>query len=167
MLSTANFLSPNSRCHSFDGRADGYGRGEGVVAIVLKPVSAAVRDGDMIRAVIRSTASNQDGQTPILTQPSPQAQEDLIRHVYSQANLPLDQTRYFEAHGMFFAPVQTICTHTSDNRILGTGTPVGDPIETKAIGRVFRKYRSADEPLYMYVLKWGFALSYEFVMITR
>ncbi|KAK7752400.1 Type I Iterative PKS [Diatrype stigma] len=98
MLSTANFLSPNSRCHSFDDRADGYARGEGVVAVVLKPVSAAVRDGDMIRAVIRSTGSNQDGQTPVLTQPSPQAQEDLIRHVYAQANLPLNQTRYFEAH---------------------------------------------------------------------
>lgn len=54
----------------------------------------------MIRAVIRSTGSNQDGQTPVLTQPSPQAQEDLIRHVYAQANLPLNQTRYFEAHGI-------------------------------------------------------------------
>lgn len=53
----------------------------------------------MIRAVIRSTGSNQDGYTPILTQPSSQAQEDLIRHVYRQANLPFDQTRYVEAHG--------------------------------------------------------------------
>ncbi|KAI1651898.1 uncharacterized protein F4817DRAFT_311507 [Daldinia loculata] len=129
LLSDQNFLSPDGVCRSFDHRANGYARGEGVIALVLKPVSSAVRDGDMIRAVIRSTGSNQDGYTPILTQPSSQAQEDLIRHVYRQANLPFDQTRYVEAHG--------------------TGTPVGDPIEMKALGRVFREYRSAEEPLYV------------------
>lgn len=53
----------------------------------------------MIRAVIRSIGSNQDGRSPVLTQPSPQAQEDLIRHVYKQANLSLAETRYVEAHG--------------------------------------------------------------------
>ncbi|KAI1806439.1 hypothetical protein F4811DRAFT_510997 [Daldinia bambusicola] len=129
LLSDQNFLSPDGVCRSFDHRANGYARGEGVIALVLKPVSSAVRDGDMIRAVIRSTGSNQDGYTPILTQPSSQAQEDLIRHVYQQANLPFDQTRYVEAHG--------------------TGTPVGDPIEMKALGRVFREYRSVEEPLYV------------------
>ncbi|KAK6954107.1 hypothetical protein Daesc_004069 [Daldinia eschscholtzii] len=129
LLSDQNFLSPDGVCRSFDHRANGYARGEGVIALVLKPISSAVRDGDMIRAVIRSTGSNQDGYTPILTQPSSQAQEDLVRHVYQQANLPFDQTRYVEAHG--------------------TGTPVGDPIEMKALGRVFREYRSAEEPLYV------------------
>ncbi|KAH8423609.1 uncharacterized protein LDX57_001369 [Aspergillus melleus] len=129
MLSTQNFLSSDSKCYSFDHRANGYARGEGILAIVLKPVSAAVRDGDMIRAVIRSTGSNQDGRTPVLTQPSPQAQEDLIRHVYKQAGLSFEQTRYVEAHG--------------------TGTPVGDPIEMRAIGRVFRKSRSPEYPLYV------------------
>ncbi|KAI8964593.1 hypothetical protein F5Y11DRAFT_355477 [Daldinia sp. FL1419] len=98
MLSSLNFLSADSRCYSFDHRANGYARGEGVIALVIKPLSDAVRDGDMIRAVIRSTSSNQDGHTPGLTQPSPQAQEDLIRQVYKKANLPLDVTRYFEAH---------------------------------------------------------------------
>ncbi|KAK6949611.1 hypothetical protein Daesc_009694 [Daldinia eschscholtzii] len=116
---------------SFDHRANGYARGEGVTALVIKPLSDAVRDGDMIRAVIRSTSSNQDGHTPGLTQPSPQAQEDLIRQVYKKANLPLDVTRYLEAHG--------------------TGTPVGDPIEMKAIGKVFRTSRSPEDPLYVYV----------------
>lgn len=99
LLSSQSFLSPDSKCYSFDHRANGYARGEGVIALVLKPVSAAVKDGDVIRAVIRSTGSNQDGRTPGLTQPSPQAQEDLIRHVYKQANLSLDETRYVEAHG--------------------------------------------------------------------
>lgn len=99
MLSSLNFLSVDSKCYSFDHRANGYARGEGVIALVIKPLSDAVRDGDMIRAVVRSTSSNQDGHTPGLTQPSPQAQEDLIRQVYKKANLPFDQTRYIEAHG--------------------------------------------------------------------
>ncbi|KAI0008226.1 hypothetical protein F4779DRAFT_642004 [Xylariaceae sp. FL0662B] len=129
MLSALNFLSPDSKCYSFDHRANGYARGEGIIALVLKPLPDAVRDGDMIRAVIRSTGSNQDGNTPGLTQPSPRAQEELIRQVYTKANLPFDLTRYFEAHG--------------------TGTPVGDPIEMKAIGRVFRTSRSPKEPLYV------------------
>ncbi|TFB04561.1 Compactin diketide synthase mokB [Trichoderma ghanense] len=129
LLSYQNFLSPDSRSYSFDQRANGYARGEGIIAVVLKPVSAAVRDGDMIRAVIRASGSNQDGHTPVITQPSQQAQQDLIQHVYQQANLSLAETRYVEAHG--------------------TGTPVGDPIEARAIGRVFRKFRSEKEPLYI------------------
>lgn len=99
LLSHQNFLSPDSRSYSFDQRANGYARGEGVIAVVLKPVSAAVRDGDMIRAVIRASGSNQDGHTPVITQPSQQAQQDLIQHVYQQANLSLAETRYVEAHG--------------------------------------------------------------------
>lgn len=66
---------------------------------MLKPVSDAVRDGDMIRAVIRGAGSNQDGQTPVMTQPNQKAQEYLINHVYKKAKLPMDQTRYVEAHG--------------------------------------------------------------------
>lgn len=94
-----NFLSPDSKCYSFDSRANGYARGEGIVAIVLKPVLNAVRDGDIIRAVIRGTGSNQDGHTPILTQPSAEAQEKLIRHVYLKSGLSFETTRYIEAHG--------------------------------------------------------------------
>lgn len=86
-------------CYSFDHRANGYARGEGVIALVLKPIPDAIRDGDMIRAVIRSTGSNQDGHTPNLTQPSPEAQEELIRQVYQKANLSFESTRYVEAHG--------------------------------------------------------------------
>ncbi|KAI1843955.1 hypothetical protein JX266_009821 [Neoarthrinium moseri] len=116
LLSNQNFLSPDSLCYSFDYRANGYSRGEGVVAVVLKPVSAAISNGDMIRAVIRSTGSNQDGRTSHLTQPNVNSQEALIREVYQKAGLGLEQTRYVEAHG--------------------TGTPVGDPVELEAIGRI-------------------------------
>ncbi|KAF5690649.1 polyketide synthase [Fusarium denticulatum] len=129
VLANQGFLSPDGVCYSFDERANGYARGEGVVAVVLKSVQAAVENGDMIRAVIRSIGSNQDGHTPILTQPSSESQEELIRHVYKQAGLSMSETRYVEAHG--------------------TGTPVGDPIEVEAIGRCFQNHRSHSEPLYV------------------
>ncbi len=98
-LSNMNFLSPDSVCYSFDSRANGYARGEGVIALVIKPISRAIADGYTIRAVIRCSASNQDGRTPVITQPSVEAQEALIRQVYRAANLELGLTRYFEAHG--------------------------------------------------------------------
>ncbi|PFH62219.1 hypothetical protein XA68_14498 [Ophiocordyceps unilateralis] len=128
-LSNMNFLSPDSKCFCFDARANGYARGEGVIALIIKPLDAALRNGDIIRAVVRASASNQDGRTPGVTQPSAEAQEALIRRVYAKAGLGFDETRYFEAHG--------------------TGTPVGDPIEMTAIGRVFRTHRSPTAPLYV------------------
>lgn len=67
--------------------------------MMVRPLSAAIRDGDVIRAVIRMTASNQDGRTPGITQPSVDAQESLIRHAYAKAGLGFEETRYVEAHG--------------------------------------------------------------------
>ena len=98
-LSNPNFLSPDSRCFSFDQRANGYSRGEGFGVLVVKRLSDAIRHNDTIRAVIRGTAINQDGRTPGITQPSQQAQETVIREAYKNAGLALDQTIYFEAHG--------------------------------------------------------------------
>ncbi|KAI8966135.1 hypothetical protein F5Y11DRAFT_366391 [Daldinia sp. FL1419] len=129
MLANMEFTSPDS----FDHRANGYGRGEGAAAVVLKPIADAVRDGNLIRAVIRSTGTNQDGHTPSFTAPCLQSQESLIRQVYEKANLSPHKTRYVEAHG--------------------TGTPVGDPIEMKAIGNTLGKYRSQEEPLYVGSIK--------------
>lgn len=104
-LNNQNFLSPDSRCFTFDHRANGYARGEGFGVVVLKRFSDAIRQQDTIRAVIRATGSNQDGRTPGITQPSKAAQEQLIRDTYQKAGLSVDSTLYFEAHG--------------------TGTPVG------------------------------------------
>ncbi|KAI1399900.1 hypothetical protein F4819DRAFT_488127 [Hypoxylon fuscum] len=132
-LSNQDFLSPDSVCWSFDHRANGYARGEGFIGIVLKPLINAIQDGDMIRAIVRSTGTNQDGHTPGLTQPSAELQEKLIRDTYRKAGLDFKSTRYIEAHG--------------------TGTRTGDPIEMKALGRVFRNYRSAHEPLYVGSIK--------------
>lgn len=139
-LGNMEFLSPDSKCFSFDDRANGYGRGEGFGVVILKPLSEALKNGDTIRAVVRSTGSNQDGRTPGITQPSQLAQERLIRETYEKAGLNLQTAQYIEAHG--------------------TGTVLGDPIEAQAIGNAFRKNRSSEEPLYMYV--YSFHLRFAF-----
>lgn len=101
-----SFLSPRGRCHSFDDRADGYSRGEGFGIVILKRLADAIRDGDSIRAVVRSSGSNQDGHTPGVTQPSRQMQAALIRETYAKAGLDIASTRFFEAHGMEYFPHQ-------------------------------------------------------------
>ncbi|KAI0022605.1 putative polyketide synthase [Xylariomycetidae sp. FL0641] len=132
-MSNINFLSPDSRCYSFDHRANGYARGEGVAVVILKRLADAVRDGNTIRAVIRATGSNEDGRTPGITQPSRKAQEQLIMQTYARSGLSMAHTRYFEAHG--------------------TGTPIGDPREAQAIGSAFRQCRRSDDPLYVGAVK--------------
>ncbi|PGH23855.1 hypothetical protein AJ80_02103 [Polytolypa hystricis UAMH7299] len=132
-MSNLGFLSPDGRCYSFDHRGNGYARGEGFGVVIIKRLSDAIRDGDTIRAVIRSTGSNSDGRTPGMSLPSKEAQEVLIRDTYKKAGLDLEATRFVEAHG--------------------TGTAVGDPIESAAIGAAFRKMRSPEDPLYIGAVK--------------
>ena len=62
-MTALNFLSPDGKCYTFDSRANGYGRGEGVGIVVMKRLADALRDGDPIRAVIRGSRVNQDGRT--------------------------------------------------------------------------------------------------------
>ncbi|KAL8831917.1 MAG: hypothetical protein Q9191_000596 [Dirinaria sp. TL-2023a] len=112
---------------TFDSRAAGYGRGEGVVGVLLKPLDAAIHDSDNIRAVIRNTGVNQDGRTNGITYPSCEAQAKLMDETYQAAGLKPIETSYVEAHG--------------------TGTAAGDPVEAEAISKVFGNGRSIDEPL--------------------
>lgn len=133
MMANANFLAPDSQCWSFDERANGYARGEGIAVLVVKRLEDALRNGDTIRAVIRNTGSNQDGRTPGITQPCLESQINLIKETYRRADIDMQPTRFFEAHG--------------------TGTPVGDPIEATAIGRAFSYYRTMDDPLYLGAVK--------------
>jgi zearalenone synthase (highly reducing iterative type I polyketide synthase) len=97
-LSNQGFLSPDGMCKSFDESANGYGRGEGFGCVILKRVEDASLAGDAIRAVIRGTASNQDGRTKGLTTPNAEAQKALIEEVYEQAGLDFKTTDYVEAH---------------------------------------------------------------------
>ena len=128
-LSNMGFLSPDGKCFSFDSRGNGYGRGEGFGVLVVKLLSDAIRDGDTIRAVVRSSGSNQNGRTRSITQTSKSDQVQLMTETYRKAGLDLATTRFVEAHG--------------------TGTALGDPVEAGAIGQVFGQYRSAEDPLYV------------------
>ncbi|KAI0108554.1 putative polyketide synthase [Nemania sp. FL0031] len=120
-------ISPTSRSHTFDAAADGYSRAEGFGALYIKKLSDAVANGDPIRAVVRGTAYNANGKTGGISHPDADGQEAVIRQAYKAAgNLPLSSTGYFECHG--------------------TGTPVGDPIEVSALGRVFASVRE-DDPM--------------------
>lgn len=87
-------MSDNGRCLTFDSRGNGYGRGEGVASIFLKPLDAALRDGNPIRSIIRGTFANQDGRTPGITMPSTKAQIDMIRGAYHNADLEMSLTAY-------------------------------------------------------------------------
>lgn len=86
-MTALNFLSPDVKCQSFDHKANGYARGEGAASLILKPLGAALRNNDTIRAIIRGSAVNQDGKTPGITLPSMQAQSALIETAYQSAGL--------------------------------------------------------------------------------
>ena len=116
-----HFLSRDGECKSFDSRADGYGRGEGAAAVLLKPLAAAIRDGDPILATVVGTGSNQDGHTPGISMPSGEAQRALVEQVCREYELDPSDVRYVECHG--------------------TGTAIGDPTEAKALGDYYGKAR--------------------------
>lgn len=117
-MSNMHMVSDTGRSYPFDSRGTGYGRGEGFVVLVIKPLEDAIRDGDPIRAVIRGTAVNQNGHTAGgITLPNRRAQADLIRKAYSSAGLHPQDAVYVEAHG--------------------TGTVAGDEEELAAIQAVF------------------------------
>lgn len=93
-------MTQSGRCHSFDVRADGYAKSEGVNCVMLKNLDSAIRDGDPIRAVIRGWATNSDGYTPGITHPSVDAQVACIKRAYAKAGIEdYSQTGYLECHG--------------------------------------------------------------------
>ncbi|KAI1825276.1 hypothetical protein F4861DRAFT_538181 [Xylaria intraflava] len=128
-------LSPTSACHTFDASADGYGRAEGAGALYIKRLSDAIKDGNPIRGVIRATAVNTNGKVDGMgiTYPSGKGQERVVRMAYGKAGLDPRVTPYAELHG--------------------TGTPVGDPIEVRAISRALNDTRPDSEPLFMGAVK--------------
>ncbi|MFW5444547.1 MAG: SDR family NAD(P)-dependent oxidoreductase [Methylococcaceae bacterium] len=127
------FLAEDGHCKSFDSRADGYARGEGAGIVVLKKLSAAVRDGDQIYAVVRGSGVNQDGRTSAITVPNGDAQEALVKQVCEKAGVAVNEIAYVEAHG--------------------TGTPIGDPTEAGALGRALGKDRDKDKACYISSVK--------------
>ncbi|WP_372405093.1 SDR family NAD(P)-dependent oxidoreductase [Streptomyces luteireticuli] len=121
-FSQASMLSPSGRCRPFSARADGFVRAEGAAVVVLKPLAAALADGDRVHAVVVASGANADGRTTGLSLPNARAQADLLRQVYAEAGIAPDEVAYVEAHG--------------------TGTPTGDPLECEALGVVLGRERT-------------------------
>lgn len=127
-MSKSRALAEDGRCKTFDAAADGYVRGEGCGMVVLKRLSDAQADGDRVLAVIRGAAVNHDGRSSGLTVPNGQAQKAVIQAALVDAgSLDPNEIDYIEAHG--------------------TGTPLGDPIELRALASALVKGRGRDKPL--------------------
>ncbi|MGO8966016.1 beta-ketoacyl synthase N-terminal-like domain-containing protein [Mycobacterium sp.] len=124
-MAKGRFLSRTGLCQAFSEDADGYVRAEGAAVLLLKPLSAARRDGNSVHALILGTATNQDGRTNGITVPNGDAQIAVMRAAYRQARVEPSEVAYVEAHG--------------------TGTPVGDPIEANAIGTVVGAGRAGEK----------------------
>lgn len=112
--------SPKNRLRAFDDAADGIASGEGMGAILLKPLEKAVAHNDHIYAVIKGSAINQDGNSIGLTAPNASAQASAMVKAWKKAKVDPTKISYIEAHG--------------------TGTKLGDPIEMEGIELAFRQY---------------------------
>ncbi|MBP3413119.1 MAG: KR domain-containing protein [Oscillospiraceae bacterium] len=112
--------SKDGQTRTFDAGSDGTNAGEGVAALILKPLSLALRDKDRIYALIKGSAVNQDGASVGITAPNATAQEDAILRAWEMSGIDPEQVSYIEAHG--------------------TATKLGDPVEISGIQGAFRKY---------------------------
>ncbi len=126
-FSQAGMLSPDGKCKAFDASANGFVRGEGAGMVLLKPLAKALADGDPVYAVIRGSATNQDGHTNGISLPGEDAQRRLVKQACVDAGIDPLHIAYVEAHG--------------------TGTAVGDPIEAHALAGALCENRSTDNPL--------------------
>ncbi|MCC6191418.1 MAG: acyltransferase domain-containing protein, partial [Anaerolineales bacterium] len=137
-FSRMGLLAADGRCKTLDARADGFGSGEGCGLLVLKRLSEAEAAGDPILALLRGSAVNQDGRTNVLSAPNGRSQEAVIRKALESARLEPADLSLIELHG--------------------TGTALGDPIETDALRAVFApSQQGADDhqrrPVYLGAVK--------------
>ncbi|MEI7253666.1 SDR family NAD(P)-dependent oxidoreductase [Dickeya dadantii] len=118
-LGQNQFLSSDGRCRAFGEGGDGYVPGEGVGAVLLKPLQQAIEDGDQIYGVIKATAINHGGKTSGFTVPNQAAQSNVISTAFERAGWRPASVDYIEAHG--------------------TGTMLGDPIEISGLANAFSR----------------------------
>lgn len=111
-------FSPDGHTRAFDVNAQGTTFGSGVAAVLLKSLRAAIADGDVIHAVIKGSAVNNDGALKLgFTAPSVDGQAAVIREAMTVAEVDPASIGYVEAHG--------------------TGTSLGDPVELSALSQAF------------------------------
>ncbi len=135
--SQSKMMAPDGRCKFADAGANGYVRSEGAGIVVLKPLAAALKDGDPIYALVQGGAVNNDGRgSGYMTTPARAGQEKLLRRAYRDAGISPGRVRYVEAHG--------------------TGTLAGDPVELGALGSVLSCDRPAGKPCYVGSVKTNF-----------
>lgn len=110
-------MSPDGKCKPFDAGADGFAKGEGALAVVLKPLEQALRDNDHIYSVVVGSCINNNGARASLYAPCPTGQQECILEAFKRAGKNPREVDYIEYHM--------------------TGTPVGDPIESNSGGELF------------------------------
>lgn len=132
-FSEAGLMAADGRCKTFDARADGYVRSEGVGVVVLKPLSGAIADGDRIYCVVRGSYVGQDGRSNGLLAPSRPAQVAMLREALRRADVAPGDIQFVEAHG--------------------TGTFLGDSIEVNALAEVLAEGRAAGTECFLGAVK--------------
>ena len=125
-MAQSGLLSADGKCRPFDRKAAGYVRGEGVAAVMLKPLQKALTDGDAIRAVILGGAVNHGGRAASLTAPNPKAQEDVVVAAFRHAGIDPNSVAYIEA--------------------AANGTELGDPLEIQALNKAFARLSPQTSP---------------------
>ncbi|KAF5978633.1 polyketide synthase [Fusarium coicis] len=133
LLSAAKILSPDGKSKMWDAKANGFARGEGFGVTILKSLATALRDGDTVRAVVLSSATNKDRQTPRISLPNSKAQQELIRRAYMSAGVDPAETGYVKAHG--------------------TSTQASGPLEAHAIIKTIRGQPARRSNLYISSVK--------------
>ena len=118
--SLGGLLAPDGRSKSFDASGDGYGRGEGFAAVILKLSHAALSDKDDEYCEILACGMNSDGQNAVpMTAPSSKMQAELSKRVLEQSGVNPEDVDFFEAHG--------------------TGTAIGDVVEVNSIAETYTR----------------------------
>lgn len=133
VLARAGVISSEGQCRSFDDTANGYGRGEGAGAVVLKNLSQAVHDGDHIMAVIKGSAVAHNGRNNGIMAPNAKAQQLVAQKALHAAGIDPHTVRYVEAHA--------------------TSTALGDPTEVSAVAETYGVGRPSDDPCYIGSIK--------------
>ena len=133
LMSRTRALSKDGRCKTFSANADGYGRGEGSIVLVLERLSSAQKNQRNILALLKGTAVNHDGASSGITAPNGPAQQKVVRAALADAQLQPSDVSVVECHG--------------------TGTALGDPIEVQALAAAYGPGRNEDEPLQLSAVK--------------